>query len=266
MNKDMLDFPETSDYTKSDVKRVQERLLEMAKVTCSILEQNGFHYILALGTLLGAVRHKGFIPWDDDFDIFLFDDEYEAAMICLKENLPDEMKVHDRTTDPTYYADWAKIRDLKSEVHNEAYPVDGEHKYKGLWLDLYKLKRVKRIELEEHRKREHIQFLVRKHDVGFLSDDEFKSKFSEWCEEFVNFRNSHKDDKFETDDIYAFVVFIKYLELEEVWPLKQYEFEDTKFWGPNNYDAILKRSYNDYMRVPEFEKRKPHCGKVVYFE
>lgn len=266
MYEEKLDFPAKPGYTKEDVKKVQNRLLEMAKVTCSILEENGFHYILALGTLLGAVRHKGFIPWDDDFDLFLFDDEYEAAMTCLKEQLPENMKLHDRSTDPTYYADWAKVRDLKSEVYNEAYPVDGEHEYRGLWLDLYKLKKVKRSELEEHRKREHIEFLVRKHDVGFIADDEFKNKFTQWCEEFVQFHNEHKEEQIADDDIYAFVVFIKYMELEEVWPLRQYEFEDTKFWGPNNFDAILQRSYKDYMRVPEFENRKPHCGNVAFFD
>ena len=69
-----------------DIKRVQERLLKMAKEIASILEDHDIPYQIAFGTLLGAVRHKGFIPWDDDFDFFLFDDSYEKAMEVLQKN------------------------------------------------------------------------------------------------------------------------------------------------------------------------------------
>ena len=80
----MIDFPEVPGYPKETLKKVQGRLLEMAKSICSILEKNDIPYMLAVGTLLGAVRHQGFIPWDDDFDIFIFDDVYEDAIKCLR--------------------------------------------------------------------------------------------------------------------------------------------------------------------------------------
>ena len=54
-----------------DIKRVQKRLLEMGTVIARILEKHDIPYMITFGTLLGAVRHHGFIPWDDDFDIFL---------------------------------------------------------------------------------------------------------------------------------------------------------------------------------------------------
>ena len=61
-------------YTQEDVKKVQKRLLEMAVVIRDILEAHQIPYFITYGTLLGAVRHKGFIPWDDDFDLYLFDE------------------------------------------------------------------------------------------------------------------------------------------------------------------------------------------------
>ena len=78
-----LDFPTTPEYTKEDIKVVQKELLKMGKAVCDILEKNQIPYFIALGTLLGAVRHQGFIPWDDDFDLFLFDNSYEKAINCL---------------------------------------------------------------------------------------------------------------------------------------------------------------------------------------
>ena len=71
-----------------DIKRVQNRLLEMAKATAAILEKNNIPYQIAFGTLLGAVRHGGFIPWDDDFDFLLFDDSYDKATEALARELP----------------------------------------------------------------------------------------------------------------------------------------------------------------------------------
>lgn len=266
MNVGQLNFPTTEEYPVENIKKVQKRLLQMAKTTCSILEENGFHYFLTFGSLLGAIRHKGFIPWDDDFDLFLFEDEYEAAMECLRGHLPEDMILQDKKSDSAYYADWAKVRDLKSEIVSEFYPSDNGQMFRGIGVDLYKLKKIKREEIDVHWKREHIEFLVRKHDKGFTDNHEFAEKFDDWCREYVEASNARPLPTAEEDYVYAFVVFIKWMELDEVWPLKQYEFEDTKFWGPANFDAILTRTYGDYRKVPEFENRRPHCKSVKFFE
>ena len=81
-----------------DIKRVQNRLLEMGKVIADILERNNIPYMITFGTLLGAVRHGGFIPWDDDFDMFLFEDSYEKAMEVLSKELPMDMFLENKDT------------------------------------------------------------------------------------------------------------------------------------------------------------------------
>ena len=80
-----------------DVPRVQKVLFNMAVAIRDILEKNAIPYMLAYGTLLGAVRHKGFIPWDDDFDFYLFGDSYEKAIRCLRDELPADYFVEDET-------------------------------------------------------------------------------------------------------------------------------------------------------------------------
>ena len=72
-------------YTQEDIRKVQQCLLRMAKEIAGVLEGNGIQYFIAYGTLLGAVRHQGFIPWDDDLDFYLFDDSYDRAIELLRE-------------------------------------------------------------------------------------------------------------------------------------------------------------------------------------
>ena len=78
-------------YSQEKTRRVQLRLLEMAKSIRDILERHDIPYFITYGTLLGAVRHQGFIPWDDDFDFYLLAESYGQAMMVLNDELPDHL-------------------------------------------------------------------------------------------------------------------------------------------------------------------------------
>lgn len=261
------DFAMPHGYSLEDLLRVQNRLFEMASQTADILEKNNFKYFIAFGTLLGAVRHKDFIPWDDDFDMFLFEEEYEEAVSCLRENLPSDIIVHDQKTDKTYYANWSKLRDVNSKTCCAAYPDDNQHEFTGINVDLYKLKKVERRNLDAFVEKEHIEFLVRKHDAGFMSEEEYWSKFCNWGCKFADYINAIKKSNSEKslDEVFAFVVGIKKLEISEVFPLKKYRFRERDFWGPANADSFLSQAYGPkYLEPPVFDKRCPHCDSVTF--
>ena len=101
---------------KIELSKVQKRLLEMGKVIAGILEHNDIPYMITFGTLLGAVRHKGFIPWDDDFDLFLFDDTYEKAMVVLEKELPSDMFLENSKSEPLYFHSYAHVKHLVKKV------------------------------------------------------------------------------------------------------------------------------------------------------
>ena len=259
--KDYIDFPTKPNYGKKELKLVQNRLLEMAVITTSILEKNGFKYIIAYGTLLGAIRHKGFIPWDDDFDLFLFDDEYDEAIKTLRKELPQDIIVHDKLSDPIYWPGWSRLRDTNSECFATLFPDDNAYKYKGINLDLYRIVCVDRNDAELYRKRENIEFICRKKYSGLLNKEKFHTLFDQWCKEYNSLLINKKDNCGEK--VFTFCIDDYVYEYNDVFPLKRYEFEGVVFFGPNNYDAVLKAAFGDYLKLPDYEKRLPHYDSII---
>lgn len=256
-----IDFPTTSTYGKDVIKRVQVRLLEMARETVRVLDSNGFKYFICFGTLLGAVRHKGFIPWDDDFDMFLFDDEYDDAIACLRKHLPPNIIVHDRESDPIYWPAWSRLRDIGSRVHSVQDLDDEAYKYKGINLDLYRIKRVNRGCADLYRRRENIEFLVRKNTVGLVQKDQYSRMFDEWVTDYTHLLSAKRVC---ADDVFAFTVGFKQGEIDDILPLQKIMFEGYEFFAPHNIDAVLRHIYGDYMMIPEYSKRKPHYDRVLF--
>ena len=97
----------------SELRRLQLRMLDMLVVVDEICRRHDIPYWIEGGTLLGAVRHEGFIPWDDDLDIALMKKDYVRLLKCLKEELPAQYRLQTHETDRNYYLAFAKIRETK---------------------------------------------------------------------------------------------------------------------------------------------------------
>ena len=160
-------------YTQNEVKKVQKRLLEMAIAIRDILETNGIPYFITYGTLLGAIRHKGFIPWDDDFDFYLFDDTYNEAMNALKKELPYDMFLENWDSEPKYFHAWAHVKDIFTQAECKAFPQDGMYEHKGISVDLYRTKRIYEKEEQVYRLSEHINYLKRRFNHGLIDKEHF---------------------------------------------------------------------------------------------
>lgn len=246
----------------TDIKKIQERLLSMAVIVRDILESSGIKYFITYGTLLGAVRHGGFIPWDDDFDIYLFDEEYDRAIELLRENLPADLFLEDELSEPKYFHGWAHIKDDHSIVEYSLFPGDDAYFHKGLSLDLYRAYLIKDTDERKFRANEHLKYIKRKCGKGFLSIEEFNER-SQKLKTIIREESEIKHGS--GDYVYTFPsIYNDRIYPEELFPLKKYEFSDTYFLGPANADVFLKRCYGDYMSLPPEEKRKPHYSSVVF--
>ncbi len=253
---------------EEDIKRVQTRLLEMAKVVAEILNQHNIPHMLSFGTLLGAVRHGGFVPWDDDFDFLILNEHYDDAIDCLRSELPANLFLEDEESEPKYFHAWAHVKDLNTRADFEHFKQDGLYAHQGVSIDLYRLEKVKLKDLIVRAEDEYLNYIFRRMDLGLMEDDEVKQRFSK-LSDIVNYfwKMRIKTDDLESinRDVYATLYTNRvFFELEDILPLRKYRFEDTEFWGPNGADAVLKRLYGDYMKLPPVEKRIPHYSHVEF--
>ena len=121
-----------------DIKKLQAVELEALKEIARICEKENIKWFLVGGSVLGAVRHKGFIPWDDDIDIGMFRPDYERFIAVCKKYLSDKYFLQTLLTDKNYHLGYAKIRvngtlyvqenvahrDMHHGVFVDVYPID----------------------------------------------------------------------------------------------------------------------------------------------
>ena len=120
----------------SVLRRQQHRMLEILLEVDRICKKHNIRYWLSSGTLIGAVRHKGFIPWDDDLDIEMLLPDYERLMRVLPDELPSTMALQSQDTDPNYFFFYAKVRDRRSHLE-EGNRYDRVWKEQGIYIDIF---------------------------------------------------------------------------------------------------------------------------------
>lgn len=264
---------------------IKDHSLEILQDVHDFCEKNGIVYYLAAGTLLGAVRHKGYIPWDDDVDVFMLRPEYNKFISLYQSSRYELMAIEN---DKDCINPYAHVVDLKrTYVKNMYYPHHRKHF--GLKIDIFPL------------------------DMASDSREEFDAQFDEmlavgqylWKARHANchfdlgkpweynrklfadkrhYKNGRMARQF-VEQIDAIAQRVPWGTTQHValqaCPLKnarQYfrledfnervflDFEDRKFWAPKNYHEVLTAEFGDYMTPPPEDMRHGEHTWDIYFK
>jgi lipopolysaccharide cholinephosphotransferase len=278
MNKVNFDtlFPDNRREGETTIRQAHLVMLRMLKVIDYLCRKHGLRYWLCSGTLLGAVRHKGFIPWDDDLDISMLRDDYDRFVAIAAEELPDDMMLQTRETDPYYHylPLPCKIRDKKSFTLSPGY--EGDRCAKGLFVDIFPVDRFHTEPLAlgfEKTVKAYNMFISKSWDSIHFAHESLIRRTLAYFHPFFHFlllrygklsrkliaRNRQLGDHcllgagFDT-------IWRRYYRFDEIYPLIEVEFEDARFFAPQNPHIYLKAIYgDDYMTLPPESKRTQHA-------
>lgn len=263
---------------KLSVKKAQNISLNILKIVTDICEEKGLNYFLMYGTLIGAIRHNGFIPWDDDTDIMMPRSDYDCLINYLHDN-PQELKglkVFEYRLQEDYPYMIARISDPN-------YPIKmkNEKSYgMGIFIDIYPFDGVGsnlRQALKMERKGDHLSSFcylsTRKHFAvestkGFFKNvvkfplfiiakligkDYFQNKLSS----LGNYQ-SYYTSKYVCCLVWASGGNKDIFQREWFNSYVYHRFEHYKFRIPSRYDAILRHIYGNYMELPPENERIGH--------
>ena len=126
--------------TSGTIKKLKKVQLEILLSVVDICDRNGIKYYLIGGTLLGAVRHKGFIPWDDDIDIAMLRDDYEKFNNCWENENPDDLIMQNKEKDERVHQSFTKIRKKGTKLVEKETMHSGI--FKGIAIDIFPLDKI----------------------------------------------------------------------------------------------------------------------------
>lgn len=259
-----------------NVKEVQGKILEVMKYVDGLCRKHGITYYIMGGTALGAVRHGGFIPWDDDLDVFMTPSEYEKFKKSFEtENSPLFVLQEWRTTPK--YLEYAKVRMNGTTFIEEVYK-DRKDIHQGIYVDIMILHKV-----PQNRFIQGLVYLESKFVTLYgLSQRNWKPKTKAQalvlkslrvmpCKLMAKcfYRRIYRYDDWRSNFMYCYwITPAKFrsglFEASFFSEPEDIPFEDTLLLGSERIKEYLEYRYGDYMRLPSEEERKAAVHAIIF--
>lgn len=259
-----------------ELLKLQSIELDILKEVIRICDKYNIKYFILGGTLLGAIRHKGFIPWDDDIDIGMTRDNYNKFLEVAEYELSDEFFLQTFKTEPNTPFYFAKVRkkgtkfveeyckdlDIEHGIFLDIFPYDNvpdneknrkkQLRKVNLWSNLFIAKSLKGSSVPQDSFMGKVKIIIRAifhYLLKPISKSYLFKKLDEAAQEF-----NHTDTKMKS--------FVKYPYLmipsDDLKTLEQIEFEGISVCCPSNPREYMRHQYGDFMKLPPEEKRVGH--------
>ena len=249
----------------STLRKAQLRMLDILLEIDKIFRKHGIEYWLEGGTLLGAVRHRGFIPWDDDLDINVLWKDIPRIRQILQSELPDNMCYQDITLDMNHHLIISKVRDKNSYYYEEE--CTNRLKEKGLFIDIIPMEKIPSWSWKQKLDYLYGHCIRGIHNYSSSQDKIISYLLFPFAWSIVALTRciNYLIPSPQLADVYGWKptgFYMKY----DVFPIKRIQFEDFQACVPNNPDAVLKALFGNYMQIPPEEKRKVHAANIQFWD
>lgn len=261
---------------ETSVRDVQKKILETMKFIDKLCRENGIVYYIMGGTALGAIRHGGFIPWDDDLDIFMTPTEYEKFKGVFESQKSEDFVLQEWRTTPNYL-EYAKIR-MNGTTFIEEHFKDRTDMHHGIYVDIMILHKVPMGKLSQK-----LTYLESKFVTLYgLSQRNWKPKSKaqalvlaslkilpcKWMAKVCYKRIYKFDDR---TDNFMYCYWITPAKFRNGLFDKSFfespvdiTFEDTVLLGSKKIKEYLEYRYGDYMKLPSKEAQMAAIHAMIY--
>lgn len=258
------------------VRSVQYKILEIMKYIDELCRKNGITYYIMGGTALGAVRHGGFIPWDDDLDIFMTPDEYAKFKTVFEKQHSETFVLQEWRTTPDYL-EYAKVRMNNTTFIEECFK-DRKDMHHGIYVDIMILHKVPENKFVQKLVYYESKFVTLyglsgrnwKPKTG-LQNIILKSLKIMPCRLMakLSYRRIYKYDSLKENFKYCYwITPAKFksglFDKSFFSSAADIPFEDTVLMGSEKIKDYLTYRYGDYMKLPSEEQRKAAVHAMIF--
>lgn len=253
----------------NDIKELKNKQIELLNLTDAICKKNNLTYLLIGGTLLGSIRHNGYIPWDDDIDIAMPQKDLDIFTNIINTQYNNKYFIQNSYTDKHFHFFFSKLL-LNNTVLEQKNTYDYEQKT-GINIDIFpltesngrtiilKIKKFLIVYISCH-------LIARNTKRRYLPQHIFTNIFSRNFLLRIRKKISNGNGDYLSNFGSKYPIDKQTFNKNVYFPLKHSLFEGKKYNIPNNYDFILKNIYgNKYMNIPPENKRNNHdIKKIIY--